>query len=687
MKFAPVIAAATALALAGSLAVAQDVRPKPRPTQMADVVTTSAEVAPDGTGVLSSIFPKPRPDGLMKGQEIRFALSAARAGDWLEASKIARKDGDVAADIIEWQRLRAGKGTFADYLIFLSRNSEWPGLKLLRKKGEATIPENSAPADVITYFATELPQTGYGVLRYAAALADKGEATKSQNELIRAWTSMELSAGAEASLLDQHGATLKPHHATRLDFALWENDSKAARRMLPLVSSGHKAVANARFALRRGASEANALINKIPADLADHPGVKHDRMLWQIKRKNRPVAADVIIASSTSATSLGRPEYWSHWRRVLARQEMRAGNAKRAYQLSSTHHLTDGSDFADLEWLSGYLALRYLDRPADALSHFRRFRTAVYTPISLGRAGYWEGRASEAMGDAVAAKAAFADAAQYQTSFYGLLAAEKIGAPMDPSLTGSDQMVTWRGTAFSQTSVFEAARLFHKAGQTWEVSRFLRHLSETTDKSELIQLGDFALSLGDPYLSVRVGKQIAREGVVAHRAYYPLTELGEGELPVSKALALSIARRESEFHAGAVSGAGARGLMQLMPGTAQQMAGSLNMSYSKSRLTSDPVYNATLGSAYLAYLIEEFGNNIPLVSAGYNAGPHRSRTWIKSNGDPRDPGVDVVDWIEHIPFRETRNYVMRVAESQVIYRARLTGKTKPIALTKELKQR
>ncbi len=666
------------LVLTGTPTLAQDMRPVPRPTP---------ETAVSNTVVLSSKSPTPRPADLLQGFKMRMALSAARQGDWAAAGEIARDDGQVAADIIEWQRLRAGKGTFADYRVFLDHNPDWPGLELLRKRGESTIPEESAAVHVIDYFAQQPPQTGYGVLRLAEALKANGEPAKAKAELVRAWQMLGMSAGEEAAIRAAHDDIVNPHHPARLDFALWAEDIATAKRMMPLVNDGQRALATARLALQRGAGNVDGLIKAVPKTLADDGGLAHDRMGWQISKRRREAAADMIITHSTSAEALGSPAHWANWRRILARQEMRAGNGKRAYQLASTHFLESGSDFADLEWLSGYLALRYLEKPAQALTHFRRFRTAVYTPISLGRAGYWEGRALEDMGEAEAAKAAYLDAAKYQTSFYGLLASEKAGVAMDPVLTGRTEITSWRGSEFEKSSVFIAAGLFFDAGQTWETARFLRHLAENTAKDELVGLADYALSLGNPYLAVRVSKQIAREGVVAPRAYYPLTDLGPETLPVAEELALSIARRESEFHIAARSGAGARGLMQLMPPTAQSMAKKLGIPYTPAKLTTDPAYNATLGSAYLAHLIEEFGNNIVLVSAGYNAGPHRSRTWIEARGDPRAPDVDVVDWIEHIPFRETRNYVMRVAESLPVYRARLTGKPVPIRLSEELKAR
>ncbi|MCP3969913.1 MAG: lytic transglycosylase domain-containing protein [Rhodobacteraceae bacterium] len=678
MRAARFVVFCLGLGLAAQAAAAQIMRPVPRPDR---------DAAVSGTLVLSSKTPVPRPANLLTGHELRLALAAARRGDWDHAGKLARSDGAVAANIIEWQRLRAGKGSFAEYRVFLDNNGDWPGLKLLRRKGEASIPEGSAFVHVIAYFKPQPPQTGRGALRLSQAYAALGEEAKARAELVRVWKTLKMTASAETAILQAHGPVVASFHAARLDLALWGEDIAFARRMLPRVDDAHRKLAEARLALQRGSGKVDRLIRAVPDALADDPGLARDRMGWQIAMRQRGKAADIILLRSVSAASLGRPEAWADWRRILARQEMRAGNGQRAYDLASTHFLQPGSDFADLEWLSGYLALRYLKNPARALEHFERFRTAVYTPISLGRAGYWQGRAHDALGDAEAAQAAWRDAALYQTSFYGQLAAERAGVAMTPALTGRTGFATWRGTGFSQSAVFKAARLFDKAGQDWETSRFLRHLAETADPGELVALADFALSLGDPYLAVRVAKKVAREGTVAHRAYYPLTSLGPETLPVPRELALSIARRESEFFAAAVSGAGARGLMQLMPGTAKQMAAKLGLPYAKSRLITDPVYNATLGSAYLAHLIDEFGSNIVLVSVGYNAGPHRARRWIETFGDLRTPGVDAIDWIEHIPFRETRNYVMRVAESMAVYRARLTGKPAPFALSAELKAR
>ena len=214
--------------------------------------------------------------------------------------------------------------------------------------------------------------------------------------------------------------------------------------------------------------------------------------------------------------------------------------------------------------------------------------------------------------------------------------------------------------------------------------QFLTHLTESLDETEINSLGAFVLSQNEPHLAVMIGKQAARQGLVTPAAYYPVVDLGIGTPPVPAELALAIARRESEFDPGVMSGVGARGLMQLMPGTAKDVAQYLELPYSRDRLVQDPIYNARLGTAYLDELMALFDGNIVMVAAGYNAGPGRPLRWMNERGDPRRGQIDMIDWIEHIPFSETRNYVMRVAESLPVYRARMSGKVEPLALSREL---
>lgn len=659
--------------MGGAPAQAQDMRPVPRPEQ-------GAEAAP-GPLVMSSKSPAPRPVNLLQRRAVVTPLPEEKA------SILPAPSGAVAQAISRWRWLREGKGEFADYQAFLASNPDWPGLAKLRRRGEAKIGKGADPDQVIAYFETEAPQTGPGALALAEAYLAKGAKAEAEAVLVAAWTELVLSEPEEDLFLADHATLLKAHHEARLDNLLWLRERAAAGRMLKHVGDGWKALARARMGLQRDKGNVDALIKAVPAALRDHPGLAYERMDWAVGKRRRDQAAELILASSESDATLGRPESWADWRAILARQAMREGDAEKAYRLASAHHIAEGAQRNDLEWLAGYLALRYLDRPDLALKHFQAFTAGVYTPISLGRAGYWRGRAYEAMGAEDAAQLAYEKAARYQTSFYGLLAAEKAGVRMDRALTGLAPAASWREAEFTKSSVFQAAEVFHSTGETWEAVRFLSHLAESLDEADLIRLADYTLTLGDEFLAVKVSKKAARVGAVAPRAYFPLRRMGDTALPVSEALALSIARRESEFHAAAVSHAGARGLMQLMPATARQMAGKIGLPYSKARLTSDPDYNIQLGSAYLAHLIEQFGENIVLISVGYNAGPHRAKRWMETRGDPRDPDIDVVDWIEHIPFDETRNYVMRVAESLPVYRARLSGRVAPITLSEELKAR
>ena len=317
------------------------------------------------------------------------------------------------------------------------------------------------------------------------------------------------------------------------------------------------------------------------------------------------------------------------------------------------------------------------------MRHFLRFRGAVETPISLGRAGYWEGRAHELLGDAENARLAYAFGAEYQTSFYGLLAAERAGLPKDAALAGQQVYPPLDQTFFAERSVFKAVQLFIASGQRNLAEQFVRHMTETLPEAEIGTLGDYVLSQNEPHLAVMIGKQAARRGLVIPRSYYPIVSLGVMPIPVPRELALAIARRESEFDPAVTSGAGARGLMQLMPATAQAVARDLDIRYSRDRLLTDPAFNARLGTAYLDELMVTFDGNVVMTAAGYNAGPGRPIRWMKRFGDPRRGQVDIVDWIEHIPFDETRNYVMRVAESLPVYRARLTGDA-GLSLSEEL---
>jgi len=570
---------------------------------------------------------------------LALALDAMRADDWSLALEHARADGPIAEDILRWYALREGRGTARDALAFLERNSDWPGLPYLKEQMEEAM-LSASPREILWFFSDHTPRTGLGALALAQAHRSLGQDAAANATLIEAWQTLSLEAAEQRIFLANHGALLAPHHSTRLDTALWNGWRTNPQRMQALVSEDEWALAEARMALRRGNTA-----GPVPATLSDHPGLAYERF----RQLKGSAAQRALLARSTSVAALGKPEVWAPARRPMARQLMRSG---------------------DLEWLSGYLALR-LGRPEQALAHFERFASDVVTPISVGRAGYWLGRAHSALGQTDAARQAYRRAARYQTSFYGLLAAEEAGLPFPDALRGVAPVGDWRTAPFTRSSVHQAAVLFLAAGETWPAERFWTHLAESQDANAIALMGKMLEDLGQPHIQVMLGKRAAQAGLEIAAPYYALHPLLEQRWSMPTELVLAIARRESEFDPDVESHAGALGLMQLMPGTARDVAADLGLPYSKARLTADPAYNAGLGTEYLRQMALRYDGNPVLISIAYNAGPSRADRWQDLYGSPMARRVDIVDWIEGIPFRETRNYVMRVTESLPVYRARL----------------
>ncbi len=615
------------------------------------------------------------------------ALDAAESGDWSRAADEARASGPLAADVITWKYLREQQANFGDYLDFLNRHPDWPGLKGLRKKGEAAIVPGSSPDSILAFFGRQPPQTGAGSLALARAYLASGDLGAAEGEAVRGWRNLAMSDADQAGFIAEFGGVLAEHHGGRMAAMLWDGLLDDAKRMLPLVSGNTRAVALARIALQEDGDGIDALIKAVPEAMAGSAGLAYDRFRWRIAKDKYDDAGALMLERSDSAEALGDPQAWADWRRKLARKEMREGDAGRAYKMAARHHLTEGEDYADLEWLAGYIALRKLGDAETALKHFDRFAKAVTSPISLGRAGYWQGRALEALGLEARAQAAYAEGARYQTSFYGLLSAEKVGLPLSPALVGGEPYPGWQDADFAGSSVFQTGRLLMAAGDQTLAARFLLQVGEGLSGEDIGRLAGMAIEADEAYVGLALAKAAADKGVIWPRAYFPVVGFEALDLPVRPELALAIARRESEFNPVVISAVGARGLMQVMPDTAKMMAGKIGVAYDGAKLTDDWKYNARLGAAYLDGLVEEFGPSPLLVATGYNAGPGRSRKWIAELGDPRRDGVDPVDWVEHIPFRETQTYVMRVAESLPIYQARISGKAGPLQFWEELKGR
>ncbi len=605
-----------------------------------------------------------------------------------EAARLAASNQDpIAVEIVEWYRLRDSSAPFSDYETFLATNSDWPGLDRLRYVAETQLSESIAPQRIVAFFANQPPQSGQGGLMLARALQDVGRTSEAQAEIIRIWTTFALSEAEQNAILADFGTTLRPYHDERLDMLMWRQRLNEGMRMFGLVSTDARKLAEVRIALQRQENGVDSMIAALPSHLQTNAGLAFDRFRWRREKGYWDSAQDMMVERSRSLDALGRPEYWSDQRRTYARRAMRLGQHQTAYLLASQHFLTpDVEDYKDLEWLAGFIALRKLNNPQQALIHFQKFRASVESPISVGRAGYWLGRTYEALGDMENARISYQLGATYQTSFYGQLSAERAGLPADASLTGSNLPPDWTRQAFLRTDSVRAAILFHNAGRDDLTRWFLVHASETMSVPERAAVAQLAFDMGLPNTALKIAKEAANYGYVIPDAYYPVTELAKFDSPVPPELQMAIARQESELHPLAESPVGALGLMQVMPATAKSVAKRLGITYSRDRLASDWQYNARLGTAYLDEMLDRYSGSIILAAAAYNAGPHRADRWIVDYGDPRSPNIDAVDWIETIPFNETRNYVMRIAESVFVYRMRISGQVQPLTLSEDLKR-
>ena len=621
-----------------------------------------------------------------EGRAFARALDGAKAGDWPAAeARAERAAGPLGADIIEWLRLREGNGVWTEFRDFLSRNGDWPGLDALRRAAEVRMPLNLPPDEVVAFFGGAAPLTGVGALRLGDALRDTGRPAAAEAVIAAAWTDLSMTRSEQDAIAADWPATVAPLDTARLDSLLWRGLTGEAEGMLPRVDADAEALARARIAVRRGEDGSTALIEALPAKAQSDPGLAYERYLYRVRQGRWDEAADYMLRYSATAETLGRPEMWMERRANLAREALQRGDVATAYGLAAGGHGTAGSDYADAEWMAGFIALTRMNDPARATGHFERFQGLVFTPISLGRAGYWLGLARAAAGDEAGATRAFLAASSQQTSFYGQLAAERLGINFEARFAADTAAPDWRVQPFMSSSTVRAGYLFLLAGEDGRAALFFRRAAEGRPPETRAAIAQMAIDLGRPHIGVRIAKDAALGGIVLPAQYYPLHAIARQDWPVPTELAMAIARQESEMNPAAASEAGARGLMQLMPATASDVARARGIAHDPARLTRDPMYNARLGTAYLSEMLEYYHGSYVLAAAAYNAGPGRVDQWVKAFGDPR-AGADPVVWIESIPYSETRNYVMRILEGMQVYRVRLRGTPMPVQIAADIRR-
>jgi soluble lytic murein transglycosylase len=601
----------------------------------------------------------------------RDLIAAAEQEDWT-AVQLYRDRGvepliSKYAAWLDYQRSDT-KGRVSDITAFLTMNPDWPRARELRRNAEEAIDETVPNEDVRKWFERHPPVSGAGALAHLDALKANGERDQLATLTPRYWRQLSIDRHTETDFLRRHGAHLgKDDHRTRLDRLIWAQNHGAAQRMLRRVDPATAALGRARIALLRRSAGVDGAIARVPEAMRDAPELWYERLRWRRRKGNDDGARDILFELSGLRP---QPHKWATESQILARRALADGDYSDAVRLVSGHGLSAGAAFAESEFLAGWIQLSFLNEPNAAEDRFATLYDGVQFPISRARGAFWKGRAAATRGEREHAREWWQRAAEHPSTFYGQQALLSLGAqaphfkfsqPSDPAIRA----------AFVSQELVALVQRMHALGADASLRTFLLHLSGLAKNGdERLLVAQLAQEADRPREAVRAAKRANQLDNVIGAAGYPLWPLPkrDADTRLEDALILSVIRQESGFDRTAVSRAGARGMMQLMPGTAQQIAKGLSEPYNRARLLSDPGYNIRLGGGYLEQMLDRFDGAAPLALAAYNAGPHRVVRWVREYGDPRTGEIDMLDWIETIPFSETRNYVQRVLESVPVYR-------------------
>ncbi|MBT6404653.1 MAG: lytic transglycosylase domain-containing protein [Rhodospirillaceae bacterium] len=601
----------------------------------------------------------------------RELIAAAEKENW--AAVRQHRDRGVEPLIAKYaawldHQRAAAKSSFDDITTFLAANPDWPRASELRRNAEEAIDETVSSEAVRTWFEAHPPISGAGALAHLDALQANGERDRLAELTPRYWRQLSIDRHTETDFLRRHGAQLgKDDHRARLDHLIWTQNHGAAQRMLRRVDPQTAALARARIALLRRTAGVDGAIARVPDTMRDAPELWYERLRWRRRKGKDNSARDILFELSGVRP---QPHKWATESQILARRALADGHYSEAARLVTGHGLSAGAAFAESEFLAGWIQLSFLKAPNAAENHFATLYEGVRYPISRARGAFWKGRAAAARGEQEHAREWWQRAAEHPSTFYGQQALFSLGtqAPRFEFAQPSDPVI--RETFVSHELVVLVQRL-HALGADASLRTFLLHLSGLAKNvEERLLVAQLAHEADRPREAVRAAKRANQLDNIVGAAGYPLWPLPkrDADTPLEDALVLSVIRQESGFDRTAISRAGARGMMQLMPATAQQVAKGLSEPYNRSRLLTDPGYNIRLGGGYLEQMLKRFNGSAPLALAAYNAGPHRVIRWVRENGDPRTGEIDMLDWIETIPFSETRNYVQRVLESVPVYR-------------------
>jgi soluble lytic murein transglycosylase len=605
------------------------------------------------------------------------AVAEMKKSDWINALKTANKAKDKSIyNFIQWRHLltKGNKASFYEYLNFINSNPNYPRIGRIKYLAEHKLSnEKITPGKIIDWFGDEEPLSGYGKMILGESYILTGQIEQGKKLIKEGWITAELSKTDLRFFRKKFKKHLNADdYIKRADFLAWENKYWDLKRMLRYLPKDYELLYNARQLLMSKSYGVDQAIKNVPDRFKNDAGLNFDRLKWRRKRGRIDSSAEILLNVKNTKDYLVRPDKWWDEREIISRSLIYEKKYELAYKIASNHTLIEGSDYAAAEWMSGWIALSFLDDPLLSKDHFQNFYNNVSYPISTSRGAYWLARSYKALGDKENSKKWFEEAAKYLTTYYGQLAFLELNPNENFELSKDMEVDKKYREKFYSKELVKITYLLDELNEDKYTKFILRHLAnENIENGSEILASELSTNIGRFDFAIQIAKIASYEKRFHNKFNYPIISTPKNingrKIPES-AFILSIIRQESEFDLSANSHAGAKGLMQLMPYTAKLVAKQAKLPYVKSRLTTDPEYNINLGSHYIAGLILDYDGAYPYAIAAYNAGPNRVKYWKKINKDPQKKQIDYVDWIELIKFRETRNYVQRVLENYNVYR-------------------
>tara|TARA_Y100001970_G_scaffold248059_1_gene317317 strand:+ start:9307 stop:11622 length:2316 start_codon:yes stop_codon:yes gene_type:complete len=611
---------------------------------------------------------------------------------WIAATKSSKRvKNEDFKDLVNWIYLKqkGNKATFNDYVKFIEDNPNYPRIGRLQYLAEHKINlNNNSSSKIIGWFETYPPVSGFGKIKLGEAYYKTGDFDKSSDLIKEGWITASLSSKDLRYLNKKYKKILNSNdHINRAKHLAWEYKYWDLKRILRYLPKDQRALYNARQILMSSSYGVDSAIAKVPEKLKSDVGLRYDRLKWRRRRGRTESSLEIINNAPSNKDELERADLWAKERLIIGRSLIYKKKYQQSYDVIKNHQLDEGPEFAESEWMSGWIALTFLNKPNLALNHFMNFYKNVGYPISLARGAYWIGLTYEKLGKNKLSMDYYEKGSKYLTTYYGQLSYLKIYPTKTFSLKDNSSYSKDFEKEFNKNILVKHLILLKELNKIKHGKDIIKHLAEINiNKGSEILAAKLATELGRYDYAIQISKKASYEKRFYNKYNYPIINTPNvinGRGMPNQEIVLAITRQESEFDPKANSYAGAKGMMQLMTYTAKLVAKQMNVQYSKSRLTSDPEYNINLGTYYFNSLLNEYKEVYPFAIAAYNAGPKRVKQWRRGNGDPSKGNIDYVNWIELIRFEETRNYVQRVLENANVYRYML--KEEPVELINYIK--